>query len=56
MGLSSSVLSQMISEVKSKNYNIVSNIAITIKGYNDQNTILFVIICIILQRLSNFQT
>ena len=56
MGLPSSVLSQMISEVKSKDYNIVSDIVITINGYTDRNNILFITIRIILQRLSNSQT
>ena len=56
MSLLSSVLSQMISEVKNKNYNIVSYIVITINGYTDRNTILFITIRIILQRRSNSQT
>ena len=55
MGIPSSVLSQMISEVKSKN-KIVSYIAITINGNTDWNTILFITIRIILQRLSNSHT
>ena len=50
MGLPSSVLTQ----VKSKSYNIVSNIVITINDYTDRNTILFITIHI--QRLSNSQT
>ena len=45
----------MVSEVKAKIKN-VSNIVITINGYTDWNTILFIIIRIILQRLSNSQT
>ena len=48
-----SVLLQMISDVKSQNYYIVSKIVITINGYTDRNTILFITIRIILQRLSN---
>ena len=56
MELPCSVLSQMILDVKNKNYNIASIIAITINGNTDQNTILFIIIRIILQRLSNSQT
>ena len=56
MDLFCSVLSQMISDVKNENYNIVSIIVITINGNTDQNTILFITIRIILQRLSNSQT
>ena len=55
MGLPSSVLSKMISEVKAKT-TIVSNIVITINGYTDRNTILSITIRIILQRLSNSRT
>ena len=55
MGLPSNVLSQMISELKSK-IAIVSNIVITINYCTDQNIILFITIRIILQRLSNSQT
>ena len=55
MGLPSIVLSQMISEIKAK-IKIVSNIEITINGYTDWNTILFIIIRSILQRLSNSKT
>ena len=45
----------MISELKSENITIVFNIVITINGCTDQNTILFVTIRIILQRMSNSQ-
>ena len=55
MGLPSSVLSQMVSDLKEK-ITIVFNIVITINGCTDQNTILFISVCIILQRLSNSQT
>ena len=55
MGLPSSVLSQMISEVKTK-IKIVSHIVITINDSTDRNTIFFITIRIILQRLSNSQT
>ena len=55
MVLPSSVLSQIISEIKSKNSMIVFNIVIIIKVYTDQNTILFITIRIILRRLSNSQ-
>ena len=55
MNLPSCVLSQIISEVKSKNYKIVSNIVITINDYTDRNTIFFITIRIILQRPSNSQ-
>ena len=55
MGLPSSVLSQMISNVKAK-IKVVSYIVITVDGYTDQNTIFFITIRFILQRLSNSQT
>ena len=55
MSLPFSDLSQMISKVKAK-IKVVSYIVITSNGYTDRNTILFITICIIIQRLSNSQT